>query len=117
MQIGPAPGRLWGEGDHIGKDEVLAQLGQVDFKAERDSAAARAELARSRRTRGEQLLRDQAISPQEFEGSRRRTTRRKPRLSGRSRPMQTRPCGRRLTAGCWRGWRARGRRCCPGDPC
>lgn len=68
--IGPAPGRNWGEGDGIEKDQVLAQLQQVDLKAELDSASARAELASSRLTRAEQLLRDQAISPQEFDVAR-----------------------------------------------
>jgi RND family efflux transporter MFP subunit len=63
--IGPAAGRLWGEGDPIARNQILAQLVPVDFKAEFDSVSARAELARSRLARGEQLLRDQAISPQE----------------------------------------------------
>lgn len=66
-QIGPAPGRLWGEGDAIEPGQVLAELKQVDFKAERDSAEARATLAAGRFKRGEQLLADQAISPQEFD--------------------------------------------------
>ncbi len=65
--IGPAPGRSWGEGDRVERDQILARLVQVDFAAERDSAAARLELARSRFQRAEQLLRDQAISPQEFD--------------------------------------------------
>lgn len=65
--IGPEPGRNWGEGDRVEKDQVLAQLAQVDFAAERDSAAARRELAQSRLLRAEQLRRDQAISPQEFD--------------------------------------------------
>jgi multidrug efflux system membrane fusion protein len=66
-QIGPAPGKLWGEGDAIEPGQVLAELKQVDFKAERDSAEARATLASGRLKRGQQLLDDQAISPQEFD--------------------------------------------------
>lgn len=65
--IGSEPGKSWGEGDPIEANQVLAQLKQVDFKAELDSSKARAELARSRFARAEQLLRDQAISPQEFD--------------------------------------------------
>ena len=66
-QIGPAPGKLWGEGDAIEPGQVLAELKQVDFKAGRDSAEARATLASGRLKRGQQLLDDQAISPQEFD--------------------------------------------------
>jgi multidrug efflux system membrane fusion protein len=65
--IGPAPGRNWGEGDRFEKDQVLARLVQVDFLAERDSAAARRDLAESRLARAEQLRRDEAISPQEYD--------------------------------------------------
>lgn len=65
--IGPAPGRNWGEGDRIEKGQVLARLVQVDFLAERDSAAARRDLAVSRLARAEQLLREEAISPQEYD--------------------------------------------------
>ena len=68
--IGPAPGKNWGEGDVIEQDQVLAQLQQVDFKAELDSAAARAELAQSRFARAELLRRDQAVSAQEFDVTR-----------------------------------------------
>lgn len=66
-RIGPEPGRHWGEGDRFDKDQVLAQLVQVDFVAERDSAAARRDLAESRLARAEQLRRDGAISPQEYD--------------------------------------------------
>lgn len=66
-RIGPEPGRLWGEGDRFERDQVLAQLVQVDFLAERDSATARRELAESRLARAEQLRRDGAISPQEYD--------------------------------------------------
>lgn len=65
--IGPVAGKLWGEGDAIEAGQVLAQLNQVDFKAERDSAEARATLAAGRLKRGQQLIQDQAISPQEFD--------------------------------------------------
>jgi RND family efflux transporter MFP subunit len=65
--IGPARGRNWGEGDAFAKDQVLAQLNQVDYLAERDSTKARADLAQSRLTRAEQLQREAAISPQEFD--------------------------------------------------
>ncbi len=66
-RIGPEPGRQWGEGDRFDRDQVLAQLVQVDFLAERDSAAARRDLAESRLARAEQLRRDGAISPQEYD--------------------------------------------------
>lgn len=66
-QIGPGAGRLWGEGDAIEQGQRLAELEQVDFQAERDSAEARATLASGRLKRGQQLLSDQAISPQEFD--------------------------------------------------
>jgi membrane fusion protein (multidrug efflux system) len=66
-RIGPEPGRHWGEGDRFDRDQVLAQLVQVDFLAERDSAAARRDLAESRLARAEQLRRDGAISPQEYD--------------------------------------------------
>lgn len=66
-RIGPVAGKLWGEGDAIEAGQVLAQLNQVDFKAERDSAEARATLAAGRLKRGQQLIQDQAISPQEFD--------------------------------------------------
>ncbi len=66
-RIGPEAGKLWGEGDAIEAGQVLAVLKQVDFKAERDSAEARATLASGRLKRGQQLLADQAISPQEHD--------------------------------------------------
>jgi RND family efflux transporter MFP subunit len=68
--IGRSPGQDWVEGAEVKAGDVLAQLRQSDFINATNSAHAKAELDASQLKRAEMLIKDGAISKQEYESAR-----------------------------------------------
>ncbi len=68
--IGPKPGEDWQEGAAVNAGQLLAQLKQSDFTNALNSARAKEELDRTLSERAERLLKEGAVSQQEYDSAR-----------------------------------------------